>query len=62
MSVECLKFLHGALGFHPLPTLQCAIAAWCLQSFTRLTAKNISKLAAPDTTALGHLDTKRKNL
>ena len=60
-SIERLKFLHGALGFHPLSTLRRAIAAGYLRSFPDLTEKNVAKLPTPDATILGRLDTKRKN-
>ena len=61
-SLERLRFLHGALGFHPLSTLRRAVNAGYLRSFPDLTTKNLSKLATPDITILGHLDTTRKNL
>ena len=61
-SLERLRFLHGALGFHPISTLRRAVAAGYLRSFPDLTEKNLSKLATPDITILGHLDTNRKNL
>ena len=61
-SIERLRFLHGALGFHPISTIRRAVTAGYLRSFPDLTEKNLSKLATPDITILGHLDTNRKNV
>ena len=61
-SLECLRFLHGALGFHPISTLRRAASAGYLRSFPDLTEKNLNKLSTPGITALGHLDANRKNL
>ena len=61
-SIERLVFLHGALGFPPISTLRRAIIAGYLLSFPDLTEKNVSKLPTQDTTVLGHMDQKRKNV
>ena len=62
ISLERLKFLHGALGSPSLSTLTRAIAAGYFKTWPNLNAMSIKKLHEPDQTILGHLDKKRKNI
>ena len=62
ISIERLKFLHGALGSSNLSILSRAISVRYFKSWPDLSITSIKILYELDQTILGHLDQRQKNV